>query len=151
METQPPGYPSFRDRVIETPVHQGRFEETLPLTNKVAESIDLLVNELLSDSVTQLHMNGPTGISSNRNGRHRNVRKINFGSVEMYHYIINKFLLDPLNVGQYIRNDAFVVEGLVDLSHLVDPTSANPVLARIHIAAPPIVNIAQVTIAKKTE
>jgi pilus assembly protein CpaF len=96
------------------------------------------------DESSEVLANGPAHVS--RKSRGARIRTdINFGSVDAYHQFLNEGLLPWTDTADRIDGRTVVIEGQLQLSSAGRP----PMLARVHIVAPPGVPHAQVTIAKK--
>lgn len=123
-------------------------EELSVLPEDVQESVELLIEEILSDESSEVIMNGPDSIHCKRNGQRIHLTDIDFHDVKTYHHVINKFVLEYCDTKERISDTAYLVEGQLELD---DPENENaaPMVARVHIVAPPAVRYAKVTIAKK--
>lgn len=115
---------------------------------QIQASITELIALIEDDNVTEVLLNSPTEFVYKKNGIRYNVpeRDIHFDSIETYHSVINDFILSMTDTTDRIQNDAYLVEG--QLTWMPDPNEP-PVLARVHVIAPPISKFAIVTIAKK--
>lgn len=113
----------------------------------IQESIDNLLDLFSRDDVSEIIMNGPAAIMYKARGERLHEESINFGTIETYHNVINQFLLPYTNTNERIGVTPYLIEGQLEL---FDQEDAPPVLARVHIVAPPAKEIATVTIAKKS-
>lgn len=123
---------------------QNAYESYPP---EIQESIDSLLALFSNDKVSEIIMNGPATIMYKSGGERIHESSINFGTVEIYHNVINQFLLTYTSTNDRIGTAEFLIEGQLEL---FDEDDAPPVLARVHIVAPPAKEIATVTIAKKS-
>lgn len=108
---------------------------------------------LLNDSTSsEIIMNGPTSILYKVDGTRVHAKNINFSSIEAYHQFIDDVILDYTDTSDRIgskNNGNYLIEGQMTLPDWEDE-EAPPLLARVHIIAPPVVEEAKVTIAKKS-
>jgi pilus assembly protein CpaF len=120
------------------------------LPEDVVDSLDRLMEEIISDDSSEVLMNGPQEIHYKKNGIRYHIPEINFRDVKTYHHIINKFVLEFTDTKDRIGEDSFFIEGQLELE---DPRDSNlpPTVARVHVMAPPVVKFAKVTIAKKAK
>lgn len=125
-------------------------EELSGLPEDVVDSLDRLMEEIISDDSSEVLMNGPQEIHYKKNGIRYHIPEINFRDVKTYHYIINKFVLEFTDTKDRIGEDSFFIEGQLELEDPRDPNFP-PTVARVHIMAPPVVKYAKVTIAKKAK
>lgn len=109
--------------------------------------------ELLNDTTSsEILMNGPTSIMFKRNGQRIHADNIKFTTVEAYHQFIDDVILEYTDTADRIgtaSNDSYLIEGQLVLPDFEDDTQP-PLLARVHILAPPVVPEAKVTVAKKS-
>lgn len=119
--------------------------EALPYgLHKSAEKLLKLISE---DGITEILMNGPQEILFRKDGQRFFVDDISFPDVESYHKVINNVVLPLSKITDRINSTPYLIEGQIEVP---DPYDANnTLLARIHIIAPPAVDVAKVTIAKK--
>ena len=119
--------------------------ETLPYgLRPAAEKLLKLISE---DGITEILMNGPNEILFRKDGQRFFVDDINFPDAQSYHKVINDVILPLSKIRGRIGETDYLIEGQLEM---VDPyDSKNILLARIHIVAPPAVDVAKVTIAKK--
>jgi pilus assembly protein CpaF len=113
---------------------------------------DLLA--LLNDSTSsEVIMNGPATILYKRDGARVHAKDIKFSSVEAYHQFIDDVILEYTDTSDRIRSkngeDKYLIEGQLNLPDWENEDEP-PLLARVHIIAPPVVPEAKVTIAKKS-
>lgn len=109
--------------------------------------------ELLNDTTSsEILMNGPTSIMFKRNGQRIHADNIKFSTVEAYHQFIDDVILEYTDTSERIgsaTNESYLIEGQLVLPDFEDDTQP-PLLARVHILAPPVVPEAKVTVAKKS-
>lgn len=123
-------------------------QELAALSDEVADAVELLIEEIMSDESSEVIMNGPDSIHCKRNGQRVHLTEINFGDVKTYHHVINKFILEFCDTKERINDSSYLVEGQLQLEDPQNP-EAPPMVARVHVVAPPAVKFAKVTIAKK--
>lgn len=119
----------------------------LPISLK--NSINRLFEHLGDDTSSEVTLNGPKSIGFKRSGQRFIDNEIDFIDTNTYHAIINDFLLPLTNTHERIGTTPHLVEGQLTLPDPDDP-SRPPMIARVHIVAPPAVPTAQITIAKKS-
>lgn len=123
--------------------------ELQSLSPEVQHSVELLIEEILSDDSSEVIMNSPYSIHCKRNGQRVHLSNIDFVDAKTYHHVINKFILEFTDTPDRINDSAYLVEGQLELAHSDEP-DAVPMVARVHVVAPPAVKYAKVTIAKKS-
>lgn len=131
--------------VQSAPVTQG----TPVFDEEVQESIDALLDVIRSDDSSEVIMNGPNEVMMKRDGVRYHVHSIRFGDEKTYHRVINEALLPWTDTQDRIHENAFLVEGQLELPH-PDGDNEPPTIARVHVIAPPVTRYAKVTIAKKS-
>lgn len=109
-------------------------------------SVSLLLEEILSDTSSEVIMNGPSSIHAKRSGTRVHLTDINFKDAGVYHQVINDFILEFCDTKERIGATGYLIEGQLEMS---DDSSDVPMIARVHVVAPPAVKEAKVTIAKK--
>lgn len=125
------------------------YETFSPQDVSAARELLALLNDTTSSEVV---MNGPTSILYKKDGMRVHAKNIKFSSVEAYHQFIDDVVLDYTDTKDRIRSktgENYLIEGQLTLPDWEDET-APPLLARVHIIAPPVVPEAKVTIAKKS-
>lgn len=126
------------------------FEDELAgLSDEVVDSLERLMEEILSDSSTEVIMNGPAAIHYKSKGRRYHIPEIDFKDAKTYHEIINKFILPYTDTKDRITDDSHLIEGQLEIEDNNNPNTP-PAVARVTIIAPPVVKTAKVTIAKKS-
>ena len=119
--------------------------ETLPYgLRPAAEKLLKLISE---DGITEILMNGPQEILFRKDGQRFFVDDINFPDKDSYHKVINNVILPLAKISDRINITPYLIEGQIEVQDPYDVN--NTLLARIHIVAPPAVEVAKVTIAKK--
>lgn len=116
--------------------------------DEIKAMIDELLEYIGDDECSEVLMNGYKDVSRKIRGVRYHCNKLNFQSPEIYHSIINDIILAYTDTNERIDGKNAVIEGQLSLE-LEDKYSA-PMLARVHIVAPPGVKEAKVTIAKKS-
>lgn len=125
-------------------------DELSGLPEDVVESLDRLMEEIISDDSSEVLMNGPQEIHYKKNGIRYHIPEINFRDMKTYHHIINKFILEFTDTKDRIGDNSFLIEGQLEVEDPRDP-NLPPTVARVHVMAPPVVKWAKVTIAKKAK
>ena len=111
-------------------------------------SINRLLEHIADDTSTEVTLNGPQSIGFKRSGQRFIDSEIDFIDTETYHAVLNDFILPLTNTHERIGTTPHLVEGQLTLPD-PDDASRPPMIARVHMVAPPAVKNAQVTIAKK--
>lgn len=110
-------------------------------------SIRRLLEYIGDDECSEVLLNGPNEISRKVKGVRYHCSDVRFGDPSTYHNVINEVLLNYTDTRDRIDYKTVVIEGQLKLE------AANgeaPMIARVHVVAPPGVNHAKVTIAKKS-
>lgn len=111
-----------------------------------------LLELLNSDKSSEILMNGPTSILYKSSGVRNHAKEIQFSSIQAYHQFIDDVILDHTDTHERINSkdgDNYLIEGQLTLPNWEDENTP-PLLARVHVIAPPVVSEAKVTIAKKS-
>jgi len=117
-----------------------------PLPSAIRSSAQALLDLIADDECSEVLMNGPNEISRKVRGARYHCPNIMFGDAENYHKVINEVILRHCDTQERIDGKTVVLEGQLELT---SATGRPPMLARVHIIAPPGVQYAKVTIAKK--
>lgn len=123
-------------------------QELASLPESIQESVDDLLTEILSDDSSEVIMNGPNSIHCKRKGQRVHLTDIDFGDAATYHRVIDTFILEYTSTHDRISGTKALIEGQLELEDPNSPGSP-PMVARVHVMAPPAVKHAMVTIAKK--
>lgn len=118
------------------------------LPENLKRSIDRLFEHLTDDTSSEVTLNGPRAIGFKRSGQRFIDSTIDFIDAETYHAVINDFLLPLTNTHDRIGTTPHLIEGQLNIPD-PDDASRPPMIARVHIVAPPAKTVAQITIAKK--
>lgn len=129
--------------VVETPARQASQAH---LSRQVMESVQMLMSIIADEESTEVLMNGPNEIMFKKGGARYHVPGIMFNDAATYHHVINEYVLPLTDTEGRITGDSYLVEGQLELE---DQPGQPPLLARVHVIAPPVVTYAKVTIAKK--
>jgi Flp pilus assembly CpaF family ATPase len=122
-----------------------------PFSASIRDSIDLLMTILLDDESSEVILNGPNEVMFKKGGTRLHVPDIKFHDAETYHRVINEYILPHTDTDERIHDDAYLIEGQLEMEDPdEDDENALPLVARVHIVAPPVVRFAKVTIAKKS-
>ena len=116
-------------------------------TPQVRIAAQALLDIIADDESSEVLMNGPNEIGRKVRGARYHCPNIFFDNAETYHDVINKVILPFVDTKDRIDGNTVVLEGQLEL-----PSSQQgkpPMLARVHIIAPPGVTYAKVTIAKR--
>lgn len=106
-----------------------------------------LLNRLNDDDSTEVILNGPTEALVKVGGRRLLAPEVTFPDAASYHAVLNEILLPFVDTDGRIDGHTPRIEGQLELPS--DDPAYPPMLARVHILAPPMVPFAKVTIAKK--
>lgn len=118
------------------------------LSPEIQDSVERLMMHINDQESSEVLMNGPSEIMIKVNGGRFHVSTINFQTVEIYHDVINNFILPFVDTAERLTGESYLIEGQMELPDMEDP-ELPPTIARVHIIAPPVVKAAKVTIAKK--
>jgi pilus assembly protein CpaF len=105
-----------------------------------------LMDYIGDDECSEVLLNGPNEVSRKIRGARYHCPDVAFGDAETYHRVINEILLPFTDTTDRIDGVTVVMEGQLELEGL---SGRAPMLARVHLIAPPGVQFAKVTIAKK--
>lgn len=124
-------------------------DELAGFSDEVVESLERLMAEILSDESSEVMLNGPNDVHYKSHGTRHHIPEIDFKDNKTYHQIINKFILAYTDTQERITENSHRIEGQLELIDNNNPDGP-PVIARVHVMAPPVVKSAKVTIAKKS-
>lgn len=124
-------------------------DELAGFSDEVVESLERLMAEILSDESSEVMLNGPNDVHYKAHGTRHHIPEIDFKDIKTYHQIINKFILPYTDTKERITENSHRIEGQLELVDNNNP-DAPPVIARVHVMAPPVVKSAKVSIAKKS-
>lgn len=123
-----------------------------PVIGSYSPAMQSMIDELLGyisdDECTEVLMNGHRDISRKVRGVRYHCSNLDFKDATTYHNVINDILLPFTDTVERIDGNNAVIEG--QLSFPSEEKYTSPMLARVHIVAPPGVREAKVTIAKKS-
>jgi pilus assembly protein CpaF len=128
------------------------FASPMPVTApnlfspEIQKAAQTLLDYIGDDECSEVLLNGPNEVSRKIRGARYHCPDIAFGDAATYHRVLNEVLLPFTDTRDRIDGTTVVMEGQLELE------SANgraPMLARLHMIAPPGVTFAKVTIAKK--
>ena len=117
------------------------------LTPEVIAMGQMLLQIIGDDESSEIIINGPNEVLQKISGARYHVPNIQFGDAATYHAVINRFLLPFVDTKDRIDENRILVEGQLELPS--GQAGVPPILARVHILCPPLVQFAKVTIAKK--
>ena len=136
---EPAGYTEVVEATTEAPSIDDYPED-------IQESIEVLLDIISSDESTEVLLNGPTAMLYKKAGARYQVPDFDLGDKETYHRVINDFILSQTDTKDRIGTATHLLEGQMEWE---DEEDLPPVLARVHVIAPPVVKYAKLTIAKK--
>lgn len=119
----------------------------LGLTPEQQESALALMEVLSSDESSEVIINGPNEVLQKKKGMRYHESAIKFGDDATYHKVLNEVVLPYVDTADRIDGVNILVEGQMELPS--GQAGVPPTLARVHVLAPPLVQFAKVTIAKK--
>lgn len=118
------------------------------LSPKATINARKLINSIADDVCSEVLLNGPKEITHKVGGA-RYQLPIEFETPEEYHNVINLIIKNYCKDNtELIDNEHGIIEGQIELPS-ADGDERAPMLARLHIIAPPAVEHAKITIAKK--
>lgn len=120
---------------------------SLGLSPQALTSAQELLGLLGSDESSEVIINGPKEVLHKVKGQRFHVPSVDFGDPDTYHKVLNEVLLPYVDTAERIDGVNILVEGQMELPS--GQQGVPPILARVHILAPPLVQFAKVTIAKK--
>ena len=119
----------------------------LGLTPQQEASAHALMEVLMSDESSEVIINGPNEVLQKKKGTRYHESNIQFGDEQTYHKVLNEVVLSYVDTSDRIDGVNILVEGQMELPS--GQSGVPPTLARVHVLAPPLVQFAKVTIAKK--
>lgn len=126
----------------------GRAEVAIAaeLPSHIKQAAHALLAYISDDESSEILINAHDQVSRKVRGTRYPCPEINFDDVETYHRVINEVLLPHTDIHDRVDGETVLLEGQLEL-HSRD--GRQPMLARLHIVAPPGVHEAKITIAKK--
>lgn len=115
-------------------------------SESLIDSINTLLEEIVSDESSEIIMNGPHQIFKKEHGFRKHIN-VDFGDVETYHNVINHCILKFTDTADRLNEGKTLIEGQISISVSDDEP---PLMARCHVVGPPTTKPAKVTIAKKS-
>lgn len=113
----------------------------------VREAAEAFLQLIADDQSSEVLANGPNEIIAKSRGQRFHLPKIQFGDVDAYHHVINTYLLPYTDTADRVDGKTVLIEGQLTMPS--GEQGVPPMLARVHILAPPMVEAAKITIAKK--
>jgi pilus assembly protein CpaF len=147
----PPVAPQPTVEYVASPEDEEISDQINSFSPSIKASAIRLLELIASDTSSEVLLNGPKDIIFKQNGQRYFVEDIDFENIDTYHKVINTLILPNTDTADRIGSDSFLIEGQLELADLDDPDGQPPLIARIHIIAPPAVAAAKVTIAKKSK
>ena len=138
------GYDGAYDTAQETG-HESGHETTY--SPEVQHSINRLFEIVVDDECSEVLLNGPNEAHKKVAGQRYHVADIAFGDAETYHHVLNEYLLPYVDTADRIDGSAVGIQGQMEMDS--GNPDVPPMLARVHMLTPPLVQFAKVTIAKK--
>ena len=129
---------------------RARREEIASLSDDAKENAKRLLKRIADDESSEVLLNGPNEIMFKVNGTRYYDREIKFEDIETYHSVINTLILYETDTKDRIGTSFHLIEGQLELPDYENPGSP-PLIARVHVLAPPVTKAAKVTIAKKAK
>lgn len=115
---------------------------------EVQVAIEALIDRIGEDESSEVILNGPAEVLVKTGGHRWADGAIVFPDAVTYHAVINEFILPFCDTIDRIDGTNVLVEGQLELPALDE--GVPPMLARVHILAPPLTPYAKVTIAKRS-
>lgn len=112
----------------------------------VQRAVQRLLDYIGDDECSEVLLNGPNEVSRKIRGARYHCPDVTFGDAETYHRVLNEVVLPYTDTVDRIDGQTVVLEGQLELP---GDAGQSPMLARLHLIAPPGVQFAKVTIAKK--
>jgi Flp pilus assembly CpaF family ATPase len=139
----------FEEVISESKLEEIRRREVA--INNLPASLKKAIHELFElitdDTSSEVVMNGPKTIGFRKAGQ-RYITDIDLVDTKTYHSVINSFLLPLTNTEDRIGTTPSLIEGQLVIPDNENPTR-RPLVARVHVVAPPVLTNAVVTISKK--
>lgn len=114
---------------------------------EVQHSINRLLDIVVDDESSEVLLNGPNEVHMKVAGQRYHVADIAFGDAETYHHVLNAHLLPYVDTADRIDGRTVGIQGQMEMDS--GNPDVPPMLARVHMLTPPLVQFAKVTIAKK--
>lgn len=140
---------NFDQTVTEQEIEeQARRESAInKLPENLKQSIKKLFELIMDDTSSEVTLSGPRSIGIKKGGSRFFDNQIDFIDTNTYHAIINSFILPLTNTHERIGTTPHLIEAQLVVQDPAQPD--RPLVARLHIIAPPAVENAKITIAKK--
>lgn len=145
VETIDFSQPVVTEEELEAEERRNKAIQRLP--QSVKDAVSRLYELLLDDSVSEITINGSQFVGFKRNGQRFVDPNITFPSTEVYHAIMNSFILPLTNTNDRIGSTEYLIESQLMLD---DNSGKRPQIARVHMLVPPGRTEAYITIAKKS-
>lgn len=110
-------------------------------------AVQMLIAAISSDESTEVIMNGPDEVMIKKDGARYMVPSITFPDADTYHNVIDDFILKYTDTPDRIADTGYLMEGQLQFDFGEDEP---PMIARVHVMAPPVTRVAKVTIAKRS-
>lgn len=120
--------------------------QTLFTDPRIRNAAQALLDFIGDDECSEVIMNGPNECSRKVRGGRYHCPEVTFGDADTYHEVLNEVVLKYCDTQDRIDGTKVIVEGQLELP---GGPGRPPMLARVHIVAPPGVKYAKMTIAKK--
>jgi pilus assembly protein CpaF len=124
-----------------------RVEPPASFSQEDRLAITRMLDYIADDECSEVLLNGPNEISRKVKGVRYHCPDVSFSDTAAYHNVINEVLLANTDTPDRIDYQTVVLEGQLKME---SADESAPMIARIHVVAPPGVDCAKVTIAKKS-
>jgi pilus assembly protein CpaF len=135
------------DTAQEEVAEDSPFQSRSDLSVEDQRAAQLLLEAIADDESSEVIINGPTEVLEKIKGQRFHNPEITFSDADTLHKVLNEYVLRHVDTPDRIDGVNVLVEGQLELPS-TEP-GVPPMLARVHILAPPLVQYAKVTIAKK--
>ncbi len=149
--------PPPADQVPQQPLEHGREAAVTPAENLVPadlpamsadaeNAVAALLSYIADDECSEVLLNGPAECTRKIRGARYHCPEVVFDDAKTYHDALNTYLLAHVDTKDRIDGANVLIEGQLTLD---GGDGREPMMARVHMVAPPGVKYAKVTIAKK--
>lgn len=131
------GSPSVHEAALVTPVGADANTEA---------AVASMLAYIADDECSEVLLNGPAECTRKIRGARYHCPEVVFDDAQTYHDALNRYLLAHVDTHDRIDGTTVLIEGQLTLD---SDDGRDPMVARVHVVAPPGVKYAKVTIAKK--
>lgn len=139
--------PAPEPAVIELTQEQKDAAFIRSVSQDMRDQMDMLLMEIVSPDSSEIIMNGPHDIIKKERGRRTHLSDLDFGSIEMYHKVLDHCVLAFTDTPDRLGDGEVLIEGQMSVD---TGDGLPPLVARCHVIGPPVARAAKVTIAKKS-